>query len=237
MRILIAHLTRMHGGHICVAGVDMRTGKHIRPVLANESLPFYLLAGYGGPFEMNRIIDLGFPRYVGEAPHVEDYVFIPSQARLWRLAASHEFWGMIEELQRPRLCDIFGVELHAAGNKRYAAALGQGTASLGFLRPARPPELYLARKRDGMPQVRIRFGDGRVKADAGVTDLRLFGDDHATPDAARVRAAAQWIRDSRQVILGVGLTRKYRPADNLPYFHWLQVNNIHLQEMPTWPVG
>ena len=70
-----------------------------------------------------------------------------------------------------------------------------------------------------------------------MTDLRLFGDDHATPDAARIRAVAQWIADSQGVILGVGLTRKFRSSDDAPYCHWLQVNNIHLKETPIWLLG
>ena len=73
--------------------------------------------------------------------------------------------------------------------------------------------------------------------EAGVTDIRLFGDDHATPEAARIRAAAQWIAESRGVLLSVGLTRKFAAADHLEPRHWLQVNNIHLRENPTWPLG
>ena len=63
MQLLINHLTRMHGGHICLAGVDLETRQHVRPMLANDPVPFYLLARYGGPFEMARIVDLGLPRH------------------------------------------------------------------------------------------------------------------------------------------------------------------------------
>ena len=111
---------------------------------------------------------------------------------------------------------------------------GKERASLGFLRPAAPPKLYLTRSRDGKPQIRMKLCDGQIEADAGVTDLRLFGDDHATPEPARVRAVAQWIADSGDVILGVGLTRKFRPSDDAAYRHWLQVNNIHLRSEPAW---
>jgi hypothetical protein len=83
----------------------------------------------------------------------------------------------------------------------------------------------------------MRFQDGRLEVDAPVTDLRLYGDDHATLDAARVAAAAQWIADSKDVMLSVGLTRKYRPSEQSAYCHWLQVNNIHLQENPSWLLG
>ena len=70
-----------------------------------------------------------------------------------------------------------------------------------------------------------------------MTDLRLFGDDHATPEPARLRAAARWIADSRDVLLSVGLTRKFRSSERHEYRHWLQVNNIHLKEDPTWALG
>jgi hypothetical protein len=94
--------------------------------------------------------------------------------------------------------------------------------------------LYLDAVPNGNPRIRMKFGDGRLQADASVTDVRLFGDDHATPDVARVLAASQRIADSHEVILGVGLTRQYRTSDRAPYYHWLQVNNIHLSTEPLW---
>lgn len=237
MRILINHLTRMHGGHICVAGVDLETRRHVRPMLPGEMLPFYMLARYGGPFEMSWVVDLGRPRPLPEPPHVEDHVFIASRTKADRPAAAHELWGMLEELRQPSLRRIFGADLHNTGRNRLAAELGQGTASLGFLRPAAPPELYLANSADGRPRIRMRFSDGEFEADAGVTDLRLYGDDHATPDSARVCGLARAIAGSRNVILAVGLTRKFRVCQSAPYRHWLQVNNVHLPEIPIWRLG
>jgi hypothetical protein len=237
MRILINHLTRMHGGHICLAGVDLQARRHVRPMLANEPLPFYLLARYGGPFEMARIVELGVPRPAPDPPHVEDHVFVPARAKVDRPAAAHEFWQLLEEMRSASLREIFGEALRDVGRGRWGTELGQGRASLGLLRPAAPPELYLTSSRDGRPQVRMRLSDGEIQADAGVTDLRLFGDDHATPAAARIRAVAQWIADSQGVILSVGLTRKFRSSDDASYRHWLQVNNIHLKEAPTWLLG
>jgi hypothetical protein len=237
MRILINHLTRMHGGHICVAGVDLKTRRHVRPMLANDPLPFYLLARYGGPFDMAMIVDLGSPRAMPVAPHVEDHVFVPARARVERLAAVHEFWALLDELRCPSLRQIFGASLSEVGQSHYGTEVGQGTASLGFLRPVAPPELYVTRNPSGKAQIRMKLSDGQIEADAGVTDLRLFGDDHATPDLARVRATTQRLADSRDVILGVGLTRKFRSADDATYRHWLQVNNIHLRAEPTWRLG
>ena len=237
MRLLINHLTRMHGGHICLAGVDLETRRHVRPLLANDPLPFYLLARYGGPFEMARIVDLGSPRHAPAPPHVEDHIFVPARARVDRPAAAQEFWQLLEEIERTSLREIFGEALDEVGRGRWGTLRGQGLASLGLLRPATPPKLYLVAGHDGTKRVRMKLSDGHIEADAGVTDLRLFGNDHATPETARIRAVAQWIADSQGVILGMGLTRKFRASDDAPYYHWLQVNNIHLKENPTWPLG
>jgi hypothetical protein len=234
MRILINHLTRMHGGHICVAGVDLQTRRHVRPILANNPLPFDLLARYGGPFDMAMIVDLGEPRGLPIAPHVEDYVFVPTRAKAERLAAAHEFWSLLEELRRPSLGEIFGESLHEVARGRWVTNPGQGTTSLGLIRPPVPPQLYLDAVPNGKQRVRMKLNDGQLEADASVTDVRLFRGDHATPDAARVRATAQRIADSRGVILSVGLTRQFRVSEHAPYYHWLQVNNIHLPSEPIW---
>ncbi len=238
MRIVINHLTRMHGSHVCTAGVDVDTRRHVRPVLAHEAVPFYLLARYGGPFDMARLLDLGAARPQPEPPHVEDHVFVPARVRAERTVTYGEFWALLEELSRPRLADLFGAALRPRGDtQRCGTDVGQGAASLGCLRVAAPPQLYVLPRPGGKPQVRMRFGDGQLDVDASVTDLRLFASDHATPDAPAIRAATERMRHSDGIILAVGLTRKYRGAESQPYAHWLQVNNIHLREEPIWQLG
>jgi len=237
MQILINHLTRMHGGRICVAGVDPQTRRHVRPVLEHGGTPATLLARYGGPFEMARVVELGTLRPAPDPPHVEDHVLVPSWARPLREADPDEFWNLLHYHARTRLCDIFGEALHPVGHRRLGTDLGRGDSSLGCLLPQAPPGLYLAPGRRGKRQVRIEFSDGHLQADAAVTDLRLCEDDHATPDEDKVRGVAKWIRDSAGVVLSVGLTRKFRSAEDQPYIHWLQVNNIHLKEDPAWRLG
>jgi len=237
MRVLINHLTRMHGGHICVAGVDLDSRRHVRPVLQHDSVPAELLSRYGGPFDMARIVELGNVRPTPNPPHVEDQVFVPSWAKVERTVSTHEFWNLLHETSRSTLREIFGTGLRAIGGSRLGTDLGKGEASLGCLRLCRPAQLYLRTRPNGAQQIRIKLDDGELRADSGVTDLRLYGPDHATPDAAIVRGVAKWIADSKGVILGVGLTRKFRPSDDADYYHWLQVNNIHLQEDPVWQLA
>ena len=237
MRILVNHLTRMHGENICVAGVDVDTRRHVRPVLGYQGITASLLARYGGPFDMARIVDLGNPRPKPNRPHVEDHQFAPSRLSFQRTAAAHEFWNLLQGLTKTRLEEVFGSELRAVGRSRYGTDLGRGLASLGCFLPHDPPELYLGTNRRGKPQIRIRLSDGEIRADAGVTDLRLYKADHFTPDAAMVRGVAKWIHDSDGVLLSLGLTRKFRVSEDAEYIHWLQVNNIHLKEDPVWQLG
>jgi hypothetical protein len=234
MRIIINHLTRMHGGNICVAGIDAESRRHLRPVLAADPLPFYLLGRYGGPFEMARLVDLGAPRPRPDPPHVEDHVFVAARAKAVRQLDGDEFWNLLCESQKFSLREIFGPAVKPLGRSGYGADVGQGTASLGCLRLAQPPELSLLSDRRGKQRIRIRFFDGEMHVEAGVTDLRLYHDDHATPNAVVLRQLERWLHDSEGIILGVGLTRKYQSADQEPYHHWLQVNNLHLREEPAW---
>jgi hypothetical protein len=237
MQIVINHLTRMHGGHICVAGIDVETRQHVRPVLGQEHLPFYFLASYGGPFEMARILDLGSPRPVPAPPHVEDHIYIASRVKVIRTASTGEFWQLLSEVSRPSLGEIFGEVLAPAGHCGLAAQSGCGAASLGCLRLQRPPELFLVPGRSAALRLRIRFDDGPRAVEASVTDLRLFAEDHANPAEAAIRAASHRLRDSGEIILSVGLTRRYQPAPDQPERHWLQVNNLHLAADPLWQLG
>jgi hypothetical protein len=236
MRIVINHLTRMHGGHICTAGVDLQTRRHIRPVLAGEPLPFYLMSQYGGPFEMARILDLGSPRPTPVPPHIEDHIFVPACAKNVRRACPKEFWKLLDEIAQPALEEIFGDCLRPAGQGAYAAEAGAGKVSLGCLRLQGAAELFLQDGHRGGRRLRIQFSAGGICIEASVTDLRLFAEDHATPSMAAVRAANQALRHSRGVILCVGLTRPYSPAENQPKRHWLQVNNLHFEDDPLWTV-
>src|SRR5215207_4985184 len=53
LQILVNHLTRMQPGYFCVAGVDVNTPRHIRPVLRRGRLTLDLLSTGGGPFDVD----------------------------------------------------------------------------------------------------------------------------------------------------------------------------------------
>jgi len=238
MRIVVNHLTRMRAGYICVAGVDVETGKHVRPVLAEGALPIDLLLRYGGPFDMARMVDLGAVRSSPEKPHVEDRVIVPSRLRSTGPLPAAEFWSVLQGLCGQTLRAIFGDDLVRVGGQSWAVPAGKGGVSLGCLRPKRGPSLrYLAAGRSGRPEVRIALDDAGMTLNAPVTDIRLYGDDHLTPRPDLVDSVARRLRRGEGVILGLGLTRPFASKPEADPLCWLQVTNIHLEGDPAWQLG
>jgi hypothetical protein len=237
MKIVINHLTRMQKGFICVAGVDLAAEQHVRPMLRSQ-MRKDLLARYGGPFDVGRVLELGWTKYVGTRPESEDYLFRQSEVRCLGEMPADEYWALLRRLARSRLDEIFGADLLPRGPRSHAVEVGRGVASLGCYLAIGRPQLGL-QQRDALSggRIRIQFRSGERDFDLGVTDIRLYGADHVTPDAAIVQRVAERLQGAPEVILGVGLTRAFRGADDEPAMHWLQVNNLHFPNDPVWRLG
>jgi hypothetical protein len=237
MQIVVNHLTRMQPGFICVAGLAVDRGEHVRPVTRAGRLTTRLLARNGGPFDLGAIVDLGPTRPVGRPPETEDHAFEPRHARRVGQMPPDEFWDRLQSVSATRLWDLFGRDLTPRGNSTCAVDLGKGLASLGCLVPTGSPELYV-RPRPGRPaQVRLKLTDGRFPLDLGVTDIRLYAADHITPDDTLVERVAWRLRGGLGVVLAVGLGRATGGSPDYPPLHWLQVNSLHLEDDPAWQLG
>lgn len=238
MKIVINHLTRMRAGYICAAGVDPESQRFVRPVLQEGALPFDLLTRYGGPFDVGREVELGATRPNPKRPHVEDRVIVPAGVKSRHTVPADEFWEMLRRLSKTSLSDIFGDALRATGHSSCVTDLGTGEASLGFLRPRHRPQLRETTT-GGKPRIRLHFSDGSFNVIASVTDLRLYGDDHVTPDRPPIDRARRRLLNAEPVILGVGLTRPvtFPNAPEPEPVNWLQVTNLHFQSDPTWQLG
>jgi hypothetical protein len=237
MKIVVNHLTRMSEGHVCVAGIDPDTLRHVRPVLPASSLTPAVLARHGGCFDIGHVIDIGPAMPKPQTPHVEDHLFVPAAATFVRQAAAGEFWALLQRVAKPTLRGIFGDALKVQGLSSWGTDVGQGAASLGCLMLKQMPRLCYMPAGDYKAGIRIRIRDGELDLWAPVTDLRLCHPDHATPDQAATERIALRIRKSRCIILGVGLTREFRATSAGRSAHWLQVNSIHLETNPTWQLG
>ena len=125
MKIAVTHLTRMQRGYMCVAGVDVDTGEHVRPVLPQQRLSTDLCARRGGPFDMAVVVDLGLVRPVPSRPELEDHEFLPSNVRAVQPIDSQLFWDMLEYLAKPSLRQVFGPDLRRAGKESALMPLGR----------------------------------------------------------------------------------------------------------------
>ena len=234
MKLFITHLTRMQKGFICVAGIDLATGQHARPVLRSQ-MRKELLARYGGPFDIGRIVDLGWTKWVGTQPELEDYLFHQSEARVVGEMPASEFWDLLRRLAKPKLVEIFGRDLVPRGSHSYAVDVGRGLASLGcFVPPTRPRLVLQQRDETSRGRIRLEFQSGPYQFELSVTDIRLYRDDHVTPDAAVVQRVAERLQNGPDLVLSVGLTRPFHATPDEPALHWLQVNNLHFADDPCW---
>lgn len=210
-----------------MAGVDVNTLKHVRPVLPYGRLTTGLLKRNGGPLEIASVVDLGSTAYAGSAPEMEDYYFDPGRA-IWLFDDDpDDYWELLNEVAHESLAEIFGPELELWEGS-CTVEVGEGHASLGCLAPEKQPWLYVNHR----GTVRMVLDYLTPSADLSVTDLRLYEEDHKTPRQDLVASAQKRLQAGVEVILSVGLTRPWRKQDDTVERHWLQVNNVHLRDDP-----
>lgn len=236
MRIIVNHLTRMTGDYVCVAGIDPHSGKHVRPALKGR-LTRALLRPNGGPFDIAGLVDLGETTYEGAAPEVEDYAFLHWRAHHVGTITPDRFWAMLQAVARPTFSDIFGPELRHTGSKTCYMPLGRGLASLGCLTPALNlslPDLII----DNFGKLRMRVVDSAATiVSVAVTDVRLFDPDRGSIRESVVADINRRLRQGVRTILSVGLTRPWLKPGMNEECHWLQINNIHLEDQPIWQIA
>lgn len=213
MEILVHQLTRMGPGRICVAGLDVATGQHVRPVLPFPGLDARLADE--GPFAIGGRVDLGPVAPSPTRPRIEDVRFDPALARRVATVGGGELWRVAREVARHELTALFGPDLLRLGVGSMACRPGSGAASLGVWAPPAPPVLRVTDNR-----VRLRVRVGSRELDLSVTDRRFWMPDHERANGAAVAEAAARIIAGAPVLLGVGLTREYEGQ------MWLQVNSV-----------
>jgi hypothetical protein len=216
----------MQPGYICVAGIEPDTNQHVRPVLNHGRLPRNLLRKEGGVFEIGALVDLGATTEVGHAPEVEDHEFSIANLKYRHKLKPDEFWKYLTETSENRLAAIFGDELRQRGST-CTVDVEAGEASLGNLTPERISYLGI----NAWHKIRIHVSDGKARPDLSVTDIRLYRNDQQTPRRRIVESVGSRLPKTG-VVLAVGLTRPWRKNGDTAQRHWLQVNNIHLEEDP-----
>jgi hypothetical protein len=227
LRILINHLTRMQPGYFCVAGLD--TLRHIRPVLRRGRLTTDLLRPNGGPFDVGSVVYLGSTISAGHPPELEDRRFDLARARWLFDEDPADFWDTLHRVARESLAEIFGPALEL-WDESGTVDVGEGSSSLGCLRPEKQPWLYI----DHRGTVRLVLDYLIPSVDLSVNDLRLYETDGRTPRRDLIAGVQKRLESGVGVILSVGLTRPFQKWGDTEERHWLQVNNIHLEDNPLW---
>jgi hypothetical protein len=229
MQILVNHLTRMQPGYFCAAGIDLESEAHVRPVLRRGRLTTNLLSTNDGPFDIGSVLDLGPTTNVGHAPELEDRRFDPADVRWLRDTGPHAYWDALERVARESLEEIFGPALEL-WDESGTVDVGEGQASLGLLMPEKQPWMYV----DHRGTVRLVLDYLMPSVDLSVTDLRLYERDGRTPRRDLVQSLQKRLEAGVETILSVGLTRPWQKRNDDAERHWLQLNNVHLQDDPLW---
>ena len=208
-----------------MAGVDVNMMSHVRPVLPRGRLTTDLLRSNGGPLSIGSVVDLGPTVYAGGAPEIEDYYFDPTRATWLFDDDPEDYWELLNQMAYESLTALFGPDLDQRNRSR-TVGIREGHASLGCLAPKGQLSLYV----DQRGAIRIALEE----ANLSVADLRLYERDHRTPRRDLVTSVRRRIQAGVEVILSVGLTRLWRKQEDAAERHWLQVNNVHLQDDPLW---
>jgi hypothetical protein len=139
-----------------------------------------------------------------------------------------QFWEILSGLADAELNEIFGLELVRHGSTASLPA-GEGMASLGIFRPRSCPTLTLS-----FGRLRLGIVDPELGAlSLPITDVRLYVLATNAVNNRRATLLEDRLR-RREALLSVGVGRAW--AQNGGQLrHWLQVNNVHLDDNPLWP--
>jgi hypothetical protein len=138
------------------------------------------------------------------------------------------FWALNQQAAQTTFGAIFGPDLEVSGRSLLLAP-GQGRASLGCLRPASQPQLLIQRA-----SLRLKVTDGVTDLSLPITDLRFYESDHKIIRTPIVASVSQRLAAGVPALLAVGVSRPFQKDDDSQPRHWLQINNIHLQDNPIW---
>jgi hypothetical protein len=228
MEIVVNHLTRMAAPRICVAGVVVGGRRHVRPIVPGSRLDANDLAERGGLFSLGAVVRFAKVVPRPSPPEVEDVAFAPQTAIGVRRVSGDELWALMTDVAESELRSIFGGELDRDG-RTASLPEGVGDASLGVMRPRGRLLLEIE-----YAKPRLRFLDPELGSlNAPVTDLRLVEPETGALDRDRVALVQDRLR-RRECLLSIGVGHVWAREEGRPR-HWLQINNIHLDDNPLWP--
>ncbi|VUT28177.1 MAG: putative ATP-dependent RNA helicase [Candidatus Syntrophoarchaeum sp. GoM_oil] len=224
-KIVITDLSRMHGGRVCIFGIDEEK-RPIRPVVPDSGVRESYLFDEDckqiiKPFAE---IEFNFICSISKPPHTEDLEINTSyKPRLIRNLQEDERKAFLEEILDESVKEIFGAVIH---DNRYINQ-GIGKRSLGTVRVANVLDVNYSMKTKGKYRYRITFLDmGGEVYGLPVTDCAFR--DYC--DVQRIQIGKNIGSISRELphrlnqsdlFLRIGLTRLFEGV------HWLQISGLY----------
>ena len=214
----------MTSPRICIAGIEVDSKEHLRPVTAPDDLiTRSLLVEEGGPLQLGVGLELGPTTPTPTRPETEDHYSETRNFEALGVLTDREYLDLLDQVDDGDLASAFGPGLVRDGNT-YAMELGGGDHSLACLRAGDDDRLS------------IEFGKLYLRASEGarikVTDARLFKSDQKTVRTEAVHNVNARLDDGVGARLMFGLSRPWRKPDDDQERHWLQLNGICLEDDP-----
>jgi hypothetical protein len=227
-QIVVNHLTRMRAPRICVAGIEVGTEDHVRPVTDRDDLlTRSLLTDSGGPLQIGAVIDLGETTPRPSPPETEDRLIESTALEQLELLSHERYLETVERIACHSLRAAFGMALERHG-RTYAVDLGGGRCSLGCVRARNRPDLEV----DSYGKLRLCFRDTPKPCHLPINDLRFYEEDHQTIRREVFADVQRRLLDGTGVWVMFGLSRPWASDEDEPERHWLQVNGLCLEDGP-----
>jgi hypothetical protein len=226
VKLLITQVTRMSVGSVCVAGLNLESGDHARPVRPGaKHLNLDDWDRYGGPFGIGSVVELSGVARAGTAPHVEDVQF--SHAARTSTVSLPDLSRALESLAETSLGSIFGLDPQPPTGESQALAVpqGQGSASLGVWSPGSVHDVRVVRE-----AVRMIVACAGRLCDLQVNDASLYSCDDGEWTVSKSAVAeyrARALQSGGGPILCVGLTRAFDQYGRDVPRHYVQVNAMY----------
>jgi hypothetical protein len=214
----------MTGSRICVAGIDTKTYRHIRPVTPpSDPLTRALLRENGGPFGAGALVDIGRVRACPDAPETEDHSFYAKRARHVSDVEDAAYLELLAALGETDMNTAFGSALVEVRPRKFAVPAGCGDRSLAVIAVAAPKLLIRGDK------LYLQLRAPATPADLRVTDVRFYTADLAIRRDV-VKDVNRRLAEGTRVYAMLGLARAIRDETTGEDMHWLMTNGLCLAD-------
>jgi hypothetical protein len=224
--LLITDLTRMRGGHVCVAGYDEQ-GRCVRPAYPRIQ---EALLKRDDVFVVypSAVVEFDLLEAKPDPPHTEDYVFDLFSIRFLRRVTPRAFGDALKRGLAPSVAEVF--EQPITRDEGYYVADGAGPRSVGTVQPRGIAKAIYGPGFDaGAWDYRLQFYDqAGCFYSLKITDLTwhrycdsLRGPGRQPPEIA---AHLTQLLRTRKVLLRVGLSRGWAERKGRCY---LQINGVY----------